>query len=308
MLGIDSAVNCRREHDATVFLQPHEGAGPGGILGGDVRSRDGDQPSAVRKTGQSGSDVPQRRICHLAIDMNRGRKRRIHERDTRHNVGIEMVVDVRGVELRRAGGGKELGENAGTAVGEFVEDKRSAGEFGEDGQETSAGRWFQHDVCRFDRCRCAGNKCQPDRRRELLKEFAFLGPTRVGRKQAGDPRQHRQHGGRRYRLGTHGGAIPSEKENSRRLAGVIGGLPVPGAGRIGGAEGGLHRAAQDGGIDAPAAFDIGQKLPRSPYDTGGGKCGGTHRERRGAGAADERFSHGRMSRESGKGSNRSALS
>ncbi len=104
-----------------------------------------------------------------------------------------------------------------------------------------------------------------------------------------------KHGRRRRRLGTHGDAIPSQEQDGRRLAGVIGGLPVPGAGRIGGTEGGLHRAAQDGGIDAPAAFEIGQKLPRSPYDSGGNNCGGTHRERRGTGAADERFGHGRMS-------------
>ena len=49
---------------------------------------------------------------------------------------------------------------------------------------------------------------------------------------------------------------------------------MPSAGGIGGAEGGLHRAAQDGGIDATAAFEIGQKLSRSPDDSGGESCGG----------------------------------
>ena len=57
--------------------------------------------------------------------------------------------------------------------------------------------------------------------------------------------------------------MPSQEQDGRRLAGVIGGLPVPGAGRIGGAEGCLHGVAQDGGVDAPSPFEIGQKLPRS---------------------------------------------
>ena len=58
VLGIDSTVNRRREHDAALFLQSHEGVGPGGIVGGDVRACDGDQPSAFRKTSQRGADVP----------------------------------------------------------------------------------------------------------------------------------------------------------------------------------------------------------------------------------------------------------
>ena len=58
VLGIDSAVNRRRENDAALFLQPHEGLSPGGIVGRDVRACDGDEPSALGKTGQSRSDVP----------------------------------------------------------------------------------------------------------------------------------------------------------------------------------------------------------------------------------------------------------
>ena len=102
--------------------------------------------------------------------------------------------------------------------------------------------------------------------------------------------------------------MPSQEQDGRRLAGVIGGLPVPGAGRIGGAKRRLHGAAQNSGVDAPTPFEIGQKLSRSPNDRGGNNCGGTHRERRGAGAADERFGHGRDFSESGNGPNRPALS
>ena len=102
--------------------------------------------------------------------------------------------------------------------------------------------------------------------------------------------------------------MPSKEQNGCRLAGVIGGLPVPGARGIGGAEGNFHRVAQAGGIDAATAFEIGQKLPRSPYDCGGNNCSGADRERRSGGAAEKRFGHDRISRESWNGANRQALS
>ena len=219
--------------------------------------------------------------------MDRSREWRVHQHDARHDAGIEVVVDVGGVKLRRGDGRKELSENAGAAVGELVENKGGAGEFGEDGKKAGASRRLQHDVGRRDRGSDAGDKCQPDRCRELLERFAFLGPACVSRKQARDPHQHRQHGARRRRLGAHRGAIPSQEQDGRRLAGVIGGLPVPGTGRIGGTKRRLHGVAQSGGIDAAAALEIGQELSRSPDNRGGNNCGGTHRERRGAGAADD---------------------
>ena len=46
VLGIDGAVNYRREYDTTLFLQPLEGTGPRGIFRRDIRASDGDQPSA----------------------------------------------------------------------------------------------------------------------------------------------------------------------------------------------------------------------------------------------------------------------
>ena len=57
-----------------------------------------------------------------------------------------------------------------------------------------------------------------------------------------------------------------------------------------------------GGIDAPAAFEIGQKLSRSPDDRGGNNCSGTDRERRSGGAADgENSVMGGISRRAGTG-------
>ena len=64
-------------------------------------------------------------------------------------------------------------------------------------------------------------------------------------------------------------AVFAEEQHRRRLAGVVGGFPIPGAGRIGGAEGRLHRGAQDAGIDAAATFEIGKEKPRGLGDGGG---------------------------------------
>ncbi len=97
----------------------------------------------------------------------------------------------------------------------------------------------------------------------------------MGRQAGRDLRKHRQHGSRRTGLGTNGRAEFAKEQDGRHLAGVVGDFPVPGAGRIRGAEGSLHRAAQDSGIDATAAFEIGQKLSRGPDDGGGERCGGT---------------------------------
>ena len=239
--------------------------------------------------------------------MNRCRERWVHQHDTRHDAGIEVVVDVRGVKPGRGDGGKKLREDAGTALGKFVENERGAGEFSEDGKKAGAGRRLQNDVGGGDRGSDAGDVCQSNRRGELLKGFTFLGPPCLCRKEARNPQQHRQHGGRRRRLGAHGGAIPSQEQDGRRLAGVIGRLPVPGAGRIGGGKRCLHGIAQNSGVDAPTPFKIGQKLSRSLNDGRSDNCGGTDRERHG-GAVDERFGHGRDFSESGTGPSRPALS
>ena len=80
--------------------------------------------------------------------------------------------------------GKSCAKNAGTALGELVENERGAGEFGEDGKKAGAGRRLQHDVGGRDRGGNAGDERQSDRCRELLEGFAFLGPPCLGRKEA----------------------------------------------------------------------------------------------------------------------------
>ena len=67
-------------------------------------------------------------------------------------------------------------------------------------------------------------------------------------------------------------SVFAQEQDSRCLAGVIGRLPVPCAGGIGDAEGCLHRGAQDAGIDALPAFEIGKEKSRGLEDGGGSRC------------------------------------
>jgi hypothetical protein len=180
-----------------------------------------------------------------------------------------MVVDLRRVEAGDGDARKEVVEQRRTGFSELVQHERAAGEFSEDGEQACAGRRLQHPVSRRNG---GGSRCgesEHDRRRELLQGLAFLGAARMGGEKARDLGQHRQHGGRRRGPGADGRAKLSQKQDRGRLAGVIGGLPIPGAGRIGGAAGGLHRAAQDAGVDAPSAFEIGKKEPGGLGDGGG---------------------------------------
>ena len=115
----------------------------------------------------------------------------------------------------------------------------------------------------------ADREAKRDRRRELLERLALLGAARVGGEKARDLREHRQCGGRRPGFTEKHFAVFAEEQHRRRLAGVVGGFPIPGAGRIGGAEGRLHRGAQDAGVDAATTFEIGKEKPRGLGDGGG---------------------------------------
>ncbi len=155
----------------------------------------------------------------------------------------------------------------------------AAGEFGEDGEQAGSGRRLQHEIGRRDRGGGAGREAERDRRRELLKRLALLGAARVGGEKARDLGQHRQHGGGRRGPRAHGRAEFAQEQHRRRLAGVVGGLPVPGALGVGTAEGGVHRGAERRRIDALAAFEMGKDASarhepaRRPVAGAGGATG-----------------------------------
>ena len=84
----------------------------------------------------------------------------------------------------------------------------------------------------------------------------------MGGQKSRDLAQHLQHARRRRGLGADGWTELAEEQDGRGLAGVVGRLPVPGAGRIGAAEGALHGGAQRDRVDALAAFEMRQKETR----------------------------------------------
>ncbi len=184
-------------------------------------------------------------------------------------------MDLRGVEPCDRCRGEEAVEQSRAGSGEFVQHERSAGQFGEDGEQTRASGRLQNTVGRGDRRGGGGHQTQRDGGGELLKGFAFRRAAGVGRQKLRDLRQHRQHGGRRCGFGADCRAELAQEQDRRRLACVIGGFPIPGAGCVGGAEGGVHRAAQRGGVDPRAACEMRQEEARRFGDTrrwvGGGR-------------------------------------
>ena len=282
VLGIDRAIDGGREHDAPALLQPDEGVGPRRIVGRAARPGDRDQSAALGETRERRGDVAQGGVGHAAIDIRERREGRVHQHDARNDAGVEMIVDLRGVEAGDGDAGEQMAQQPGARLGQLVENERAAGEFGEDGEQPGAGRRLQHEIGGRDRGGGAGREAERDRRRELLKRLALLGAARVGGKKARDLGQHRQHGGRRSCPRAHGGAELAQEQDGRRLAGVVGGLPVPGAIGVGTAEGGDHGCAERRCVDTLAAFEMGKDDPRGMSQrVGGRRSGRRDRERRG---------------------------
>lgn len=92
----------------------------------------------------------------------------------------------------------------------------------------------------------------------------------MGGKKARNLRQHRQHSGRRCGTRKHRWTEFADEQSRRRLADVVGGLPVPRTAGIGTGEGGFHRRAQAGGVDTTATFEVGKDQSRGRNDTSGG--------------------------------------
>lgn len=292
VLGIDGPVDRCREDDATAFLETGEGRGPDRIVWREAGAGDRHQPAAWRKARERRGDMAERGFGHAALDIRQHGKWRIHEHDGRNHGRIEMIVDLGRVEAGDGQGRKEGREQPGAHLGQLVEDERAAGDLGQNGEEAGPGRGFEHTVGRGDR---GGGHCRQakrDRGRELLEGLRFLGAAGMRRQQQGDSGQQRQAVGRGAGLTQQRLSVFADEQHRRRLARLVCGFPVPCAGRVGGAEGGLHRGAQRDCIDALAAFEMGKQQGRSVEDAGGDIGFGSERERRGGGCRRGCGSHG----------------
>ncbi len=282
MLGIDRTIYGGREQDAPTLLQPDEGVGPHRIVGRATRPGDRDEPTTFGETGERRANMAQGGVGHAAIDIRERRERRVHEHHARNDAGVEVIVDVRGVKAGDGDAGEQMAQQPSARLGQFIQHERPAREFGENGEQPGASRRFQHEIGGCDRRGGAGRQAESDRRRELLKRLALLGAAGVGGKKARDLGQHRQHGSGRGCPCKHGGAELAQEQDRRRLAGVVGGLPVPGAIGVGTAEGGDHGCPKRRCIDTLAAFEMGKDDPRGMSQrVGGRRSGRRDRERRG---------------------------
>ena len=148
--------------------------------------------------------------------------------------------------------GNSVVEQIGAGVGELIQSEPRSGKLGEDGEQARAGRGLQHEIGRRDRGCRRGGEAEGDRRGELLKRLGLLGASGLRREQRRELAEHGEEGCRRSRAGAHGGAELAQEQDLRRLAGIVGKLPIPGAFRVGTAERGLHRRAQRMGVERAA--------------------------------------------------------
>ena len=111
-----------------------------------------------------------------------------------------------------------------------------------------------------DRRRGRRNEGEARRRAELLQGHPGLGTARVGREQAGNPLDQRER--LLWRPLPQRLAVALEEKGQRRLASVIGELPVPPALGVRTAKGIGHDGAQRGAIDGSAGFKAHQQRLR----------------------------------------------
>jgi hypothetical protein len=180
MLGIDRAVDRRREHDAPAFLQSREGIGPSRIVRRATRPGNRDKTPALGKPRQRRADMAQGGVGHAAIDIGERGEWRIHQHDARRHSRVEMIVDLRRVEFCHGDARKEMLQQAGAAFRKFVENEQGAGKLSENGEQAGSCRGLQHQIGRRDRGGDARRETERDRRRELLQRLALFGAARMG--------------------------------------------------------------------------------------------------------------------------------
>ena len=147
---------------------------------------------------------------------------------------------------------EQAAEQPGARLGDLVQGEPRFGELGEDRQQPRAGGRFQHEVGRSQRSRLGGDEAERDRRRELLEALGFLGAPRLRRQPLGEAGEHLEHRRGRTRAGAHRAAEFAQEQHLRGFERLVGVLPHPGAFRVGGAEGGLHRGAQGAAVERAA--------------------------------------------------------
>ena len=174
-----------------------------------------------------------------------------------------MVVDVGGVVPGDGDAGKELAEQSGARLGELVQDEPAPASSAKMASSPVPAEGSSTTIGGRDR---GGRGGDEGRARSAWRTAAAPGSPRSGAYAWAEARRPCASIGstprRRRGLRADGWAELAQEQDRRRLAGVVGGLPVPGAGGVGAAEGALHGGAQCDRVDALAAFEMRQKKPR----------------------------------------------
>ena len=180
---IDAAIHACREHEGRAD-------GKIGIERLDVGVRrivsfagENHKPSAVRQAAQRRADMAHGGVAHGALDAGRGRKRRVHQDSSGLDRGVEIIVDLLGVELRDRRLREQARKQRMARFGQLVQGKFGARDLGMDGEKAGSGRRFEHKLAWRHLRRNRHQKSEAERRRKLLKLVAFLGPARMGGQQ-----------------------------------------------------------------------------------------------------------------------------
>ena len=174
------------------WIEPFEGAAPGGIAGDAAGQCDRHQPPARREHGKGGTEVTQIRVVTDALDPGACRKRRVHQ----HHGGLQ-VRQIIGDGLRVVTGDRRVREQSGKQPGadgpELVQVQGiprsrvigalAEGAFGHDGEHAGAGRGLQHDVAGPDGGGLQRGVGEGQGGGELLQGKLFLRPPCLGRLQ-----------------------------------------------------------------------------------------------------------------------------
>ena len=237
--------------------------------------------------------MPHGRVAHGALDAGRGRKGRVHQHGRGPDRGVEIVVDLLGVEGRDRRLREQARQQPMTRFGKLVQGKPGACDLGMDGEKAGSGRRFEHKLARRHLSRKRHQESEAQRRRKLLELVAFLGAARMRGQQRRKLPDHRERAGGTAGLFQDAGAVFAQEQDGGGLGGFIGVFPEPGAMLVAGLESGRHRFAQQMRVERNPAFKRSKKLGGGGQQPGGFRVLGSG-QARGRGRLRGRRGHGQV--------------
>src|SRR5690606_19539903 len=147
------------------------------------------------EASESRLDVSEVGALRSARDAGAHAERRVHNDEVRENVRLQPIVQLFGVEPGDGRFPEQLIEEGGASVFELVEVDAGARDFGEDREQSGAGRGLEHYIAWPRICRDRGAVGEVERRGELLEaDLAF----RASRLRRGESRNRLQAGQRDF--------------------------------------------------------------------------------------------------------------